>query len=150
VEKWVKLLQGIQNNYNCYRILQFDLQHAATYTAMQHNILIHQNLFMSIFALAFPVQSAIPVAQAVAGFIANIARPLLGVSLVVTLLMIFKPLVIGILRAALLVLQPRLSRAERTSRRILRSVTMLNRMANELDSTQPSLAAEMRLLACRG
>lgn len=104
---------------------------------------------MSIFALAFPLQSAIPVAYAVAGFIANIARPVLGLSLAVTLLMIFKPLVIGFLRAGLLVLQPRLSRADRTARRTLRSVIMLNRMANELDSTQPSLAAEMRLLACR-
>lgn len=105
---------------------------------------------MSIFAIAFPIQSAAPFAQAFAGTFASVARPLLGIGLFLTLVMIFKPLVVGFLRAALLVLQPRLSYEERTSRRTLQGVRMLNRMAADLDLSQPSLAAEMRLLASRG
>lgn len=79
-----------------------------------------------------------------------IARPALSIGLLVTIAMIFKPLLVGLLRAALLVLQPRVSYDERSSRRTLSSVLMLNRMANDLDLSQPSLAAEMRLLASRG
>lgn len=104
---------------------------------------------MSILSIAFPVQAAIPFAQAFAGTFASVARPLLGLSLLITLGMIFKPLLIGILRAALLVLQPRVSHEVRASRRSLRGVLMLNRMARDLDGSQPNLAAEMRMLASR-
>ena len=105
---------------------------------------------MSILATAFPVQAIIPVAQLFAGMLATFARPLLGIGLLITLLMIFKPLLVGLLRAALLVLQPRLSFEQRSERRTLRSILMLNRMANDFDHVQPNLAAEMRQLANRG
>ena len=67
-----------------------------------------------------------------------------------TLVFVFKPLAIGLLRAALLVLKPRQSLRQSRRRNNLRGVLMLNRMANELDRTQPNLAAELRLLASRG
>jgi len=76
-------------------------------------------------------------------------RALFGVGILATLLVGFKPLAIALLRAALLVLKPRESEEQRTIRNNLRGVLMLNSMATELETTQPNLAAELRLLACR-
>lgn len=101
---------------------------------------------MSFMAIAFPAQVAVPVAQT----FANYARPLLGLGIFATLLMIFKPLVLGVFRAALLAVKPRRSLEQRNLRSKLQGVLMLNRMANEMDSSQPSLAAELRMLASRG
>ena len=101
---------------------------------------------MSFLAIAFPAQAAVPVAQAFSVY----ARPLLGLSALVTLLMIFKPLVLGLIRAAWLTIKPRQSLEQRNSRRKLLGVLMLNRMANEYERSQPNLASELRLLAGRG
>ncbi len=76
-------------------------------------------------------------------------RALFAFGILATLAVGFKPLAIGLLRAALLVLKPRESEEQRTSRNNLRGVLMLNSMATELETTQPNLAAELRLLACR-
>lgn len=100
---------------------------------------------MSILAIAFPAEAAIPVAQAFAGA----ARPLIGLGIFATLLMLFKPLIAGMLRAALLLITPRKSLQERKATNNMQGVLMLNRMARELDSSQPSLAAELRMLAAR-
>lgn len=101
---------------------------------------------MSILAIAFPSEVAVPVAQAFVG----VARPLIGLGIFATLLMLFKPLIAGMLRAALLIISPRKSLEQRKADNNLQGVLMLNRMARELDSSQPSLAAELRLLAARG
>jgi hypothetical protein len=102
---------------------------------------------MSLLSIAaFPVQAAIPAAEAAIG----LARPLLGLSAVAAFLMIFRPLLVGLLRAALLVVSPRQSFAVRSARTRLQGVRTLNRMARDFDSTQPNLAAELRNLASRG
>jgi hypothetical protein len=80
----------------------------------------------------------------------NLAQPLVGVGILVALLLVFRPLLTGLLRAALLVIKPRQSLEERQSRRVMKSVFMLNRMAKDFDATQPSQAAELRWLASRG
>jgi hypothetical protein len=67
-----------------------------------------------------------------------------------TLLLIFKPLAIGLLRAALLVLKPRQSLEQRSALSKLRGAIALNRMAREMENIQPNLAAELRMLAGRG
>ena len=100
---------------------------------------------MSILAIAFPAEAAVPVAQA----FVNAARPLIGLGILATLLLLFKPLIVGMLRAALLVVSPRKSLQERKAHNNMQGALMLNRMARELDSSQPSLAAELRLLAGR-
>lgn len=119
------------------------------YTAVQQsNIFLEQ--LMSIFTIAFPVQAAVPVAGAVAGAAVSFARPLLGFSAVAAVLVMFKPLLLGLLRAALLLVKPRRSLEERQARRTMKSILMLNRMAREYDSIHPSLAAELRSIAARG
>jgi len=75
---------------------------------------------------------------------------LIGLGLFASLLAVFRPLLLGVTRAALMVFKPRLSLEERRSRSMMRGVLMLNRMANEYDRSQPNLAAELRNLASRG
>lgn len=106
---------------------------------------------MTFLSIALPAQAAVSLAEALIGTV----RPLfglavvLGLSLFTMLVMVFRPLVVGIWRAAVLVVKPRLSLEERASRRNMRGVLMLNRMANEFDTSQPNLAAELRNLASR-
>lgn len=111
---------------------------------------INKEKFMSILSIAFPASVAVPAAEAFVAIAATLARPLLGLSVVAVLAFIFKPLLIGLLRAALLVLKPRLSVEERELRRARKGALMLNRMARDLNDTQPGLAAELRWLASRG
>ncbi|MBC7499392.1 MAG: hypothetical protein H7315_02685 [Herminiimonas sp.] len=105
---------------------------------------------MSFLSTAFPFQLAMPLVHTVAGDVSALLPTLLGLGLFLALSVVFKPLLVGLLRAALLVLQPRLSLEERGARRTLRGVVLLTRMARDLDCSQPGLAAEMRVLAGRG
>jgi hypothetical protein len=105
---------------------------------------------MSLLPFAFPVQAALPAAEALAGTAIGAARPLLGFGALAAVLVMFKPLLVGLLRAALLIVKPRQSLEERSLRSTMRSVLMLNQMARDLDATEPSLAAELRSIASRG
>jgi hypothetical protein len=97
---------------------------------------------MSVLSIAFPV-------EAIAANALAVARPLLGLGILAALMVVFKPLLVGLLRAALLVIKPRKSLEERSQRSMLQSVLMLNRMARDLDRVQPSLANELRAIASR-
>jgi hypothetical protein len=105
---------------------------------------------MSLLPIAFPVQAALPAAEALAGIALGAARPLAGFGALAAVLVMFKPLLIGIARAALLAIKPRRSLEERSQRRTMRGVLTLNRMARDLDATDPSLASELRSIASRG
>jgi hypothetical protein len=76
-------------------------------------------------------------------------RPLLGLSALAVLLILFKPLLVGLLRATLLMLKPRQSLEQRSLRRNMEGVMMMNRMARDIHSSHPSLAAELRSIAAR-
>lgn len=104
---------------------------------------------MSILTIAFPAEAALPALQAFAANAVSIARPLLGLGILAALLVVFKPLLVGLLRAALLVVKPRKSLEERTSRHMLRSVLMMHRVARDVERNHPSLAAELRSIASR-
>lgn len=64
------------------------------------------------------------------------------------LLVLFKPLLRGLARAALLVVKPKLSKEERLHRRQMRDAMMFKRMLNSLDGA-PSHVAELRAMAAR-
>jgi len=104
---------------------------------------------MSLLSLAFPVQAVLPAAETLAGTAVGAARPLLGVGAVAAVLVMFKPLLKGLLRAALLFVKPRRSLEERALRDRMKSVLMLNNMARDLESREPGLAAELRAIAAR-
>lgn len=105
---------------------------------------------MSLLSIAFPVEAALPALQAYAGNFVGIVRPMLGLSLLAAVLVAFRPLLTGLLRAGLLVLRPRKTLEQRSARSILRSILLLNSMARDLDNVQPNLANELRALAARG
>jgi len=104
---------------------------------------------MSVLAIAFPVEAAVPVAQSLIGTTVAVVRPLLGLGVAVTLFMLFKPLVMGVLRAGLVFLKPRKSLEQRIRQHRFNGIKMVNRMANEYSLSQPSFAAELRNIASR-
>lgn len=108
---------------------------------------------MSLALFTFPAEAALPVIRpflTALGVAISVARPLVGLGLVAAFMWLFKPLLRGLARASVMLFKPRHSLLERTEKRNLHSVKMLNRMARELDSQQPNLAAELRMLASRG
>jgi hypothetical protein len=54
------------------------------------------------------------------------------------------------LRALKLAVFPNKTREEKSAMRNLRSMLAVRNIANELDSTSPNMAAELRALAARG
>jgi len=104
---------------------------------------------MSIWALAFPAEVALPLAETMALSAARLSRPLLGLGATAGLLMLFKPLLIGILQAMLLLLRPRRSLEQRSAHQHLHDVLLLNRLARHVEKSQPNQAAELRALASR-
>ncbi|MFD2270149.1 hypothetical protein ACFS07_00960 [Undibacterium arcticum] len=74
----------------------------------------------------------------------------IGSGAIVALLLVFKPMLSGLLRAVKLVFNPRLSKEERTARRHQRDAMTIHRVASAYDKLQPNLAAELRALASRG
>ncbi|MES2068880.1 MAG: hypothetical protein V4488_00930 [Pseudomonadota bacterium] len=105
---------------------------------------------MTFLTIAFPLQSAMPVAEMAVSSVVAAARPLLGMGILATMLVVFKPLIMGLLRAALLVISPRQSKDEKVASRNLRNVLAIHRAARDLDYSSPSMAAELRALAARG
>jgi hypothetical protein len=101
---------------------------------------------MSILSIAFPFEAAV----SVAGIAIGAARPLIGMSLFATLLLLFKPLLKGLLQAGLMLLSPRKSLDERRVVQKVRSARLLNSIARDYEASQPNLAAELRQLASRG
>ena len=100
---------------------------------------------MSILSIAFPFESAVMIG----GVVAGAARPIIGISAFASLLLYFKPLLMGLLKAALISISPRKSLEERRGLDRVRGIRMLQRLANEYDRSQPNLAAELRQLTTR-
>lgn len=104
---------------------------------------------MSIWAIGFPAEAAISVVETLALMLARFSRPLLGWGALAGVMLLFKPLLIGLLQAALLVIQPRRSLSQRSARERLRDALLLARLVNHFETSHPSQAAELRLLAAR-
>ncbi|NEX63552.1 hypothetical protein [Noviherbaspirillum galbum] len=105
---------------------------------------------MSIFTIALPAHAVLPAFHTAVGASAGIMRPLLGFGMLAAFMMLFRPLLTGLLRAGLLVIQPRATRKERSFRSITEGVLALNRMARDVEAAHPSLASELRAIAARG
>ena len=73
--------------------------------------------------------------------------PIIGMCVAIALGMVFKPLLRGIFRAALLLIKPRKSLESRIAENKMVGRKLARRMANDEAGSQPSLAAELRLLA---
>jgi hypothetical protein len=67
--------------------------------------------------------------------------------LLVSFVLVFKPLLAGVVKAAWLVVHPRLSKDQRKAKGALRDAQLVQTMINR--NYGPSDAAELRALACR-
>ncbi|MFC5473243.1 hypothetical protein [Paraherbaspirillum soli] len=104
---------------------------------------------MSIFAFALPAKTVLFDAQVMLSTASAATRPVLGMGAFATLMMYFKPLWMGILRAALLLVKPRKSLEQRHAQSMFKGQQLMRRLANDQAGSQPTLAAELRLLAGR-
>lgn len=105
---------------------------------------------MSFLAIFPAVDTALPALQTYGGTALSLIRPALGLGVLASLMILFKPLLVGVLRAGLLILRPRKSYVERVLHRNIDAALTLYRMARDLDSSHPSLASELRSIAARG
>lgn len=105
---------------------------------------------MIFLNIAIPATSTLPVAQAAFATVVAAIRPLLGLGILATMLVVFKPLLAGMLRAALLLVHPRQNREQKEAARNLRNALTISRFAREFDESAPGMAAELRALAARG
>jgi len=104
---------------------------------------------MSFLTVAFPAEAAFPFTQAVIGLIGAYVRPALGLGALMTFLMVFKPLILGVAQAAVLLVKPRKSLEQRLQAHKFNGKRMLDSLANEYSLTQPNFAAELRSMAGR-
>src|SRR5437016_5380793 len=104
---------------------------------------------MTILSLAFPIQTAVSVSQAFIGSIAEVARPLFGLGIFIALAVVFKPSIIRLSRAALLAIKPRETMEQPPAYCNPQGISILKQMASELDTMQPTAAAQLRVLATR-
>ena len=104
---------------------------------------------MSLFAFALPAEMALFDASALLAAAAAALRPVLGLGALATLMVVFKPLWMGILRAALILIKPRKSLEQRIARSKFKGQQLMRRLANDQAVSQPNLAAELRMLAGR-
>lgn len=76
-----------------------------------------------------------------------VVRGLVGFSLFAGLVMLFRPLLTGMLHALTLVVKPSLTPEQRAARRHMRDAQMMQRLINSCNA--PSHAAELRAIAAR-
>lgn len=100
---------------------------------------------MQLFALSLPLESIIPALQAMT----VVVRPLVGILMACAFVLVFRPLLQGLLKAALLLISPRKSLPERRQHQTLRGVMQLHRMARDMEQSLPNMAAELRSFAAR-
>lgn len=104
---------------------------------------------MSIVSALVPAEATLPALQVIAAHAMTIVRPLLGLGLLAAVLVAFKPLLVGLLRASLLVIKPRQTSEQRSARERLQSLLTINRVARDVELAHPALASELRALAAR-
>lgn len=87
--------------------------------------------------------------QIIAG-IQSAARPLLALTLLAVLLLVFKPLLSGILRALVLTFKPSMTKEQRIAAIHQRDAMTIHRMASAMDGASYNVTAELRAIAARG
>ena len=105
---------------------------------------------MSLLSITASADAALPALQAFVAQVLMMARLVAGLGVLAVLLYLFRPLLVGMLRAAVLVVRPRVAAEQDTLRRNMKAAAQMNRIAQDIDSTHPSLAAELRFIAARG
>lgn len=95
------------------------------------------------------IVSALIPAEAIAANAFAVARPLIGLGLLAAVLVFFKPMLSGLLRAALLVIKPNVTAEQRIERERTKGLWLINRVATDVEIAHPGLASELRAIAAR-
>lgn len=77
----------------------------------------------------------------------NAPKLMIELLAVLALVLLFKPLLVGVAKAAWLMVHPRLTKEERKARRAMRDAQLVTKLMNR--GYGPSDAAELRALAAR-
>jgi hypothetical protein len=96
---------------------------------------------MSILSFVSPIEFA---AAAVA-----VLRPIAGIAALIGLVLLFRPLLVGIWRTLAIIVKPRQTLEQRINRSRFKSAIALNRAARETGMSQPNLVSELRSFASR-
>jgi hypothetical protein len=100
----------------------------------------------SILFLVEPLESAVPAAEDALALAALMLRTAGGLGALIAMLMLFRPLLIGVWHAAVITVKPRLSLQQRLARQRYQSTSMLNHV-DENNISPPDLASESHNLA---
>ena len=120
--------------------MQVDLYVAPHYSGVNNNI-SYWNVMSIIIST---VQAALAPVLDVS--ILGAIQALLGMTFCVALLVLFKPLLLGIGRAMVLVVKPRLSKEQRLAQRQMKDAMIVKRMLQTMDGSASSQAADLRAL----
>lgn len=104
---------------------------------------------MGFLTLGFPFEAMLPMTSSMIGSAAVAVRPLIGLGIFATLLVLFRPLLTGLVRAGLLLVSPRKTLEERRSRARMDDMIAINQFARSVESQHPGLASELRAMAMR-
>jgi hypothetical protein len=132
---------SIQDSYKWYLKMELDLYAALHYSSGKQLLRIGINVSIAASLIQF---SAGVFAEVSFG---ELARGVFGLAACLGLISFFKPLLVGILRALVLVVRPRRTKAELAGRRQMRDTEILQSMINS--SNGPSHAAELRAMSTR-
>jgi len=108
-------------------------------TRVQSVYCICDGIIVSIFATLISTAGAVPVLP--------VLRGILGAAALAGVVLFFRPLLVGIARALVLMVHPRLTREQKAARRNMRDAKLLQRMIKETNC--PSLAAELQAIGAR-
>lgn len=100
---------------------------------------------MQLLSPELLLESIVPVLQSMTLAI----RPLAGIAMASVFVLVFRPLLTGLLKAALLLLSPRKSLPERRQRQDALGVRLLHNLARDIEHSLPNMAAELRSFAAR-
>ena len=106
-------------------------------------------LNMNFLTIGISFEAAVPLANSVIGAASAMSRPLLGLGVFATLLVLFKPLITTLYRGGLHLAAARKLIEERHSQVRMDDQLAIDRYARSIQNQQPTLAAELRSIASR-
>lgn len=104
---------------------------------------------MNFLTIGIPFEAAVPLANSVIGAASTMSRPLLGLGVFATLLVLLKPLVAALYQGSLHVAAVSKLIEERHSQVRMDDRLAIDRYARSIQNQQPTLAAELRSIASR-
>jgi hypothetical protein len=106
-------------------------------------------LEMNFLTIGIPFEAAVPMANSIIGAASSASRPLIGLGIFATLLVVLKPLLTGLLHSALRKLAAGESAEEQCSKTRMDDRQAIDRFARSVRDQHPSLAAELQCIASR-